>query len=303
MLIVERIQYFLRKAAAAMRQAPALCTMTTLTVAAALVVLGLYGMALANMEGLARIWGQAGRISCYLEDSGTHADWEHAQEALAALPGVLTAQLLTPEQALARFRDRGSEAAALVEGVSDDALQPVVEISVQGGFADMQAVSALAKRAASVAQVAQVDYGGEEFARFGSVVRMLRIGGLLLMAGVGVATALIVANTIRLAVYAQRDEIVILRLVGATHTFIALPFLLQGLAWGLSGGLLGAAVLFASDAMVGDHLAAILADMTAGLPVRLFSMRMALLQCAFGAGLGVLASFWAVFRTRDAELS
>ena len=303
MLIVERVTYFVRKATASMRQAPTLCTMTTLTVAAALVVLGLYGMALSNMEGLARVWGQAGRISCYLEDKRTHTDWEHTQEALAALPGVLTAQLLTPEQALTRFRARGPEAAALVEGVNDDVLQPVVEITVQGGFTDMAAVAGLAKRAEAVANVAQVDFGGEEFARFGSVVRMLRIGGLMLMAGVAIATALIVANTIRLAVYAQRDEIVILRLVGATRAFIAWPFLLQGLAWGLSGGLLGAAVLYASDAMVGEHLATILADMTAGLPVRLFSMRMALMQCTFGAALGAVASFWAVYRTRDAELS
>lgn len=303
MLIFERINYFLQKASAAMRQAPALCAMTTLTVAAALVVLGLYGMALTNMEGLARIWGQAGRISCYIEDQRTQAEWEHAQERLAALPGVLTAQLLTPEQALARFRDRGPEAAALVEGVGGDVLQPVVEITVQGGFADMQAVTALAQSAAAVPHVAQVDYGGEEFARFGSVVRMLRIGGLMLMAGVAVATALIVANTIRLAVYAQRDEIIILRLVGATHTFIALPFLLQGLAWGLGGGILGAAVLWASDAMVAEHLATILADITAGLPVRLFSARMALMQCAFGAALGGVTSFWAVYRTRDVELS
>jgi cell division transport system permease protein len=68
----------------------------------------------------------------------------------------------------------------------------------------------------------------------------LVIGGVLAL-----ATVLIVANTIRLSVYTRRDEIEILRLVGGSRAFIASPFLVEGLAQGLAGGVLALTLLFA----------------------------------------------------------
>jgi cell division transport system permease protein len=59
------------------------------------------------------------------------------------------------------------------------------------------------------------------------------------------ATLLIVTNTIRLAVYARRDELEILALVGASRTFLRVPFLIEGLLQGAVGGLLGVGLLFA----------------------------------------------------------
>jgi cell division transport system permease protein len=73
----------------------------------------------------------------------------------------------------------------------------------------------------------------------------VRSAGLGLGVVLALATLLIVTNTIRLAVYARRDELEILALVGASRTFLRVPFLIEGLLQGAVGGLLGVGLLFA----------------------------------------------------------
>ena len=87
--------------------------------------------------------------------------------------------------------------------------------------------------------------GGNEwivgYAQAGGLIRGVAVAIGLVLA---LATLLIVANTIRLSIYARRDEIDILRLVGASRTYVAAPFLLEGLLEGVAGGLLGLGLLW-----------------------------------------------------------
>src|SRR5207248_738678 len=94
---------------------------------------------------------------------------------------------------------------------------------------------ALADQVSNVGGVAEVDYGREWVDRLealGSALRGFGSASLLLLA---LAALLVVANTIRLAVYARRDEIEIMKLVGATDGYVRAPFLLEGALQGLIG--------------------------------------------------------------------
>ena len=102
----------------------------------------------------------------------------------------------------------------------------------------------------------------------------LAIGGVL-----GLATLLIVANTIRLSIYARREEIEIVQLVGGSRSFMATPFLLEGGAQGIAGGLLGLLLLYAFYRLL-------LPGLSGGLEL--------LLGYAEPAFLGVEASLWLV---------
>ena len=302
-MIGSRLQYFFGKAGSAVRYAPGLCVLAASTIAMALLMVGLYVMSLQNLESLALVWGRAAHVSCYLRDGLMDEHWQSVRSELANLPGVERADLVSPHVALQRFRARSVAAAALVEGVADDILPPSVEIYVQGGFSDLQAVAQVAAQAGKIKGVEEVDFGAEEFARLSSLIGLLRYGGLAVGLFGAVATALIVANTLRLAVYAQRDEIAILRLVGATGGFIQLPFLLEGAFWGASGGVLGAAMLYGLDHFAGPHISRAVAQVTDGLLVRLFAWRLAFLMIAVGVGLGIVGSGLAVRRYLDVESS
>jgi cell division transport system permease protein len=85
----------------------------------------------------------------------------------------------------------------------------------------------------------------------GAVKWFLVVIGLLLLA----ASLLLVGNTIRLSIYARRREVEVMRLVGATNWFIRWPFMVEGLACGLIGGLIAVGILFLGKATVVDPLA------------------------------------------------
>ena len=114
---------------------------------------------------------------------------------------------------------------------------------------------------------------------------------------------MIVANTIRLNVYTHRDEISILKLVGATHWFIRLPFILEGAFWGLTGGLLASAMLWLLQYTVAPELTLQFADALSGMEVTLFSFSTVIALIGAGFLLGTFGSAMAVRRFLDQEAS
>jgi cell division transport system permease protein len=299
--VLRRLTYFARKALGSVRGAPAISLLTAGTIGATLLMAGLYVLALQNLEGLALIWGRTATLTAYVDDAVPAAECESLRRNLEALPAVETAVLVTPRQALQRFKARGPAAAALVEGVTEEVLPASVELQLTGGFADLVAVEQLAHEIGRIAGIRGVDYGQREFERLQALIELLRIGGLVAGLLLAVATAFIVSNTIRLTVYARRDEIAILRLVGATAWFVRTPFLFEGILWGAAGGLLAVALLFAAEITLAPQISVAIADVIGGLNIHLFSAEVAVSILAAGVVLGSVGSAVAVGRFLDVE--
>ncbi len=292
----------LRRTYKCMAGAPGHSALVVLTLCAALSVVGLYAMTLHNVQGLIATWGRAGNIGCFLKDGTTPQQWATAREQLANLPGAGRADLVTPSAALERFKARGPQAAALVEGVREDVLPALVELYVEGGFTEAKAVTDLAERAATVAYVVSVDVGATQFGALRAMIRLLRLGGWVFGAAVMLAAALICANTIRLVVHAQSDEIEIMLLVGGTPGFVRLPYVLQGVMWGALAAFLVDSTLWLLHRHVAPMLSHAAAAFTGDMPVSIFHAPVAwgLLLC--GMLLGALGSTLAVQRYLHAEL-
>ena len=296
-----RLSYFIEKALASLRDAPGISLLTAATIGTALLVLGAYVASLQNLEGLALVWGRNATVSVYLSEQLPKTDWDAARQSLAEIDGVRRAILVTPVEALSRVRARGPEAAALVEGVTEEILPPTVEITLAPGFANLEEVARVAQLLQSADGVGEVDYGREEFERLQALLDLLRFGGMLAGLFIGLATAFIISNTIKLTVYARRDEIAILRLVGATDGFIRLPFLFEGALWGLGGGILGATMLWALDISLAPRISEAVANVLGGLEIHLFTIDIGLALLAAGTVLGVVGSALAVRRFLDVE--
>jgi cell division transport system permease protein len=297
-----RVVYFSRKALGSIAESPWVSLLTTATIAAALLVTSLYALALDNLGRLALVWGRTASITAYIADDVPEPRWDALRGELASHSAVERATLLRPQEALDRFRARGPAAAALVEGVDAKVLPASVAITLKPGFDDLGAVAHLAEELGRVAGVSEVDYGREEFERLAGLLRVLRWAGLAGALVIVLATAFIVSNTIRLTVYARRDEIGILGLVGATVWFIRIPFVIEGAIWGAVGGAIAALSTVVLDRFVAPHLSRAVADVLGGLEVRLFEPRVALWAVAGGVLLGALASGLAVRRFLDEEL-
>lgn len=300
-MLWRRPLYFVRKAFASVREAPALTLLAVSTVAASLVVVGLYVMALQNLERLTLVWGRNASVAAYLADDHPPAAHENLRQQILALPGVSGAVVVTPEAALERFRARGPEAAALVEGVTPTILPVSIELTLTTGFADLDAVTRLANKVKTLEGIAEVDFGQTELERLGALLDVLRYGGLGFGVLVALVTAFIVSNTIRLTVYARRDEIAVLRLVGATPWFVRMPFVIEGAVWGAGGAAIALAVLALADQTLAARLDLALRDLLGGLHVRLISSGLLMLLPALGIGTGAVGSMLAVRRFLEDE--
>ena len=286
------LRYALRRARRGLRSAAGVSLLTTATLAASLLLLGLYAMGVHNLTALVERWGRPHALTCVLEVGLPAARWETARAGLAGLPGVRTAQVLPPAVALAQFRDQGEAAAALVRGVEPDFIPAQVMLEL----APTATAHAVALAARSLYGVAEVDDPGAAAAGLRRALRLLRLGGLALGAGVTLLTGFVVASTIRLAIYGRRDEIAILRLVGATRRFVAAPFVLEGTLWGAGAGGLALLALLTLDRLAAPRLSAALSGLTDGLTLRFFVWPLALGLLPLGLALGSLGSLAAVLR-------
>lgn len=148
--------------------------------------------------------------------------------------------------------------------------------------------------------VRQVATAAEEIEQLRSLSNVLNVLGLGMAIVLGVAAVVLIANTIRLAIYARRDEVSIMKLVGASNWFIRVPFLLEGMIEGLVGAALAvfAVWLGASNlASAGETFALFRLDVSPE-----FFFRWGALFLVFGAGAGVIGSMLGLSKyLRDAD--
>jgi cell division transport system permease protein len=292
----------LRRTAKGMGGALSQSALVTLTLWAALLVVGIFAVGLHNVQGLVGRWGQAGHIGVSLTEGATPAAWQRARDRLAELPGVEQARLVTPGQALQRFAQQSAAAAALVEGVPEEVLPPLVELRLRDTIRQPTQVEHILAAARQVVGVQGVDLGLEQFSALQSMVELLRLGSWVFGSAVLLAAALICANTIRLVVHSRGDEIAMIQLVGGTANFVRLPYVLQGIVWGCLASGLANLTLWILHRQVAPPMSAAAAAFTGHFELQFFTASVAwgLLGC--GVVLGALGSGMAVQRYLHAKL-
>jgi cell division transport system permease protein len=160
----------------------------------------------------------------------------------------------------------------------------------------LEEARALTLQLRQVPGAAEVDFGTAWLERLEEFLRRARMAGLALLLLLGLATAVLVSNTLRLAVYARREEIEIMKLVGATDAFVGAPFLLEGLLQGAMAGGLAAVTLLGLQAALLPRLAAAIGPLAALPPGTGPAWPLLLSVVGGGTAIGLLASGLAILR-------
>jgi cell division transport system permease protein len=240
------LKYFLNEAAESLLRSWRSASLAILTIAAGLFVLGFFLMVNNNLQRVVGRWSEAAEMSVYLKDDATREQVQ-ALESLVEQSGLSDQrQYLSKAAALARFREDFPDLAGATERLERNPLPASLEVRLgPKARTATTAVDDLAARLGSEPGVADVRYDRRWLSRLGSAVRFVRTVGLVIVALLAVAAALTVANVVRLAAYARRDEIEIMQLVGAPFAFIRGPFVAEGILQGGAGAVVAIVLLWA----------------------------------------------------------
>ncbi len=161
---------------------------------------------------------------------------------IAALPGVSRVVFVSKAQALQNLSAQFRSARALITQVrTHNPLPDAADVYV----GDPRQVAGVAAAIAALPGVTHVQDAQTTVNRLFGFTQALRYVGLFLVAALALTTLVVIGNTVRVTVYARRDQIGIMKLVGATNSFIRFPFFIEGAVLGVLGAVLaGAAVFF-----------------------------------------------------------
>ncbi len=233
MWMLHRLRFFAGDAWDELRHSPGVNLLALATLAAALFLAGLVLVVLSNVEARVELLRGDLRVEVFLLDDASEEDRGRLRRRLAASEGVARVEYIDQEQALARYREWSRETAALVEELEVNPLPASFEVLLEPA-PDAEARGAAVVQALSGKPgVEEVRFDREWLRRLESLLNLARIGGTGLATLVFAAVVFVMASVLRLAVYARRDEIEIMLLVGATPAFVRGPFLVAGLGQGL----------------------------------------------------------------------
>jgi cell division transport system permease protein len=240
-----------------LHRAPLASSMTAAVLGIALALPTGFLLLLLNLQGVTAGWEADARLSVFLKMEVGPERYQPFVARLAEDPQVTAATLITPEAALEEFRLTAGvqDALALLDA---NPLPAVVVLQPLAGL-DPDAAEALAERLRKLPEVELVQLDRAWMQRLFTMVDLARRGTLVVAAMLGVAVILVIGNTIRLAILNRRDEIVIVKLLGGTDSFIRRPFLYEGFWYGILGGLV-ALLLVESALMLLQGPAAALAE-------------------------------------------
>ena len=209
--------------------------LSTATIAVALFVLGVFLIATSNLERLGREWSNSAEISVFLADAVTPDQRTALERTLATGNIVESHQYLSKTDALARFKKTFTDLSGAIDSLGENPLPASYEVRLRPGAEG--AVDLLLAEIRQSPGVADVRYDREWLERLAAAVRVIRAAGLVLGVLLTVAAALTVANVVRLGLYARRDELDIMQLVGAPQAYIRGPFVMEGTLQGGVGAL------------------------------------------------------------------
>ena len=260
MLILRALAYFFAEAATSLWRSRLMNALSVGTIAVSLFVLGAFLTIASNLNEVVARWSRKVQVTFYLTDGLETPVRESLVGRLKDDPAVESVEVISRDQALARFRSLFRDLQTLPDDLGENPFPASVEATLRGEHQSPEAVHRLVNAFEEAPGVEEIQYDLLWIQRLATAIRLVRgvgalLGGILVLAGV-----FTISNVIKLTVYARQDELDIMRLVGATRAYVRGPFVVEGMLQGGLGGALSLGLLwltfriFARDALAASDV-------------------------------------------------
>lgn len=240
---MRRLFYLVREAWANMRTNRTTTIVAVLTTAFTLACVGIFLLLYVNLRNAAGSLQEDVKVMVYLEDRLPGEKMQELERKLRTDRMVAGLLFISKEQALGEFRAQFPSESHLLEGLGENPLPASFVVTLAPNFRSPDSMNGWVERVQTMEGVAKVDYNQEWLSLLAELIGYIELAAI----GVGIllsaAAVTIIGNTIRLALLARREEIEILRSIGATRTFIRIPYFLEGAVLGACGSALSLGIL------------------------------------------------------------
>ncbi len=263
-----------------------------ITIAIMLIVFSTFLAVNDTLDHMIDALGRRTNLVAYVQDAAPPSEVTALVQSVSARADVAEVVFVSREQAAADFRDTLSDLAEILDVIETNPFPASIEVRM----ADPEGLLPLADELRlQPALIEQVLVRADVVGRLLQVSNLARIGGGILIISLGAVTLFVIFNTIRLAVFSRREEIEIMKLIGATDWFVRGPFVVEGAVIGFIGAGLSAIAIVAGYARVGPTLESLVSF----LPIQTqtgFVTNLALFTMLMGVLIGSVGSYFSVRR-------
>jgi cell division transport system permease protein len=236
------LSYIFRESFSGFRRAKLSSAVSIFTIAVSLVLLGIFATVTLNAVKVLNSIRDRIEVEMFLDETVTDDAAKEMASELSKANGVRGVRFVSKADAENIFEQQSGEKISVVLGFNP--LPKSLKVSMQTEYANLDSLEKFAKSVSVLTGVMDTKYNKEFLRGIDKNAKILSYITVGLGLVISLASIFLVSNTIRLAIYAKREIIRTMKLVGATNLFIRLPFLIEGLLQGFIGGAIAASSLY-----------------------------------------------------------
>jgi cell division transport system permease protein len=214
------------------------------TMVVSLLIFGSFLLLFVNLNTWIKGLSHTLTITVYLETNVSGEQRKKIEDYVKNIAGASVQKFISQDEALNDLSKALGPQAGLLKGLSEDILPASYEVVIKEVEGAKRDVSGIKKMLERLEGVEEVQSSEDWFKRFEGIVNMARLVGMIIGGLLCLGVIFIVSNTIKLGIYSRREEIDIMKLVGATDWFVKTPFLIEGFLQGVVSGILSLTILF-----------------------------------------------------------
>ncbi|RJQ43138.1 MAG: ABC transporter permease [Nitrospiraceae bacterium] len=247
--------------------------LTVLSISIGLLIISAFVTITQNLDSVLKRWSKDFGLVVYLKDGLTSGEESTLRDYFMHDTDVISVKYVSREQAFEELRQTMGEQSSVLEGFESNPLPPSFELTLKSELLTPSNVERKASEIQHLNGVDEVQYGEKWLSSLSTLANIMKVVAVFLGGAIYIAIAFITYSTIKIFFYRRKDEIETLKLLGATRTFIRLPFILEGLFIGVLAGVVSSLGLFGTYSLLLNKISAFLPSISivmVPLPLRAY---------------------------------